>query len=178
MNDWKQDAKDAYERLCEGIELQEAEHKKNRIEGAREKLIEALQALNIPLPADAEIRIEDHEDDAELGTIPFVVIEGVEFTHGPRGNDHGGGLGIVTTCPRCQSRVRGPYLHAKEILGRELLNTERVSHVCETEEEKLKESALDAQIAASEMTTESSEQRLLDALRDVIDDRIQERTGA
>lgn len=182
MNDWKQEAIDSYERLCEEQELRAAEQKKYRIENARERLIEALKNLNVPLPTDAEIRVDDHEDDAEIGAIPFVVIEGVEFTYGPRGNDHGGGLGIVTTCPRCQRRVRGPYLHAKEILGRELLNPERVSHVCETEEEKAEQAALDARIDEHVSAVDCAKDLYFDALRDmmreVADEQIQLRTGA
>lgn len=179
MEDWKQKAIDAYERACEETELQEAEHKAFRVEQAKEKLIAALQELNIPLPAEAEIRVEDHEDDAELGAIPYVTIDGTEFTLGPnRSQEHGGGLGIVTACPRCHVLWRGPYLYDQHILGRELLNPSRIAHPCQTEEEKQEAALLESQIAEATPATDSPEHQLLDALRDVIDDRIQERTGA
>lgn len=170
MSDWKQDAIDSYERHREEAELQAAEHDAFRVERAREDLIKALQELKIPL-GDAEIRVVRNEDDAELDAIPFVTIDEVEFTLGPNGTrHHGGGLGIVTTCPRCQQKVRGPYIYDKVILGRELLNPERVAH----KEDYL----IDAEIMDARENDPSPSIRLHQAICDLIDLRIEEKTGA
>src|SRR2546425_3258143 len=111
MSDWKDKAIAFWERHSEGCAAQDAEHKANRIARAKEELSAALQKLNIPLPANAEIRVID---DPDFGPLPFATIDDTEFTFGPgqsRQSGHGGGLGIVTNCPRCRVRLRGPYIY-------------------------------------------------------------------
>lgn len=174
MSDWKQEALETYRRWREEMDAQEAEMVANRIANAKEGLVAALAALNIPANED-DIRVEEMEG---LSTsIPYVTVDGIEFTLGPnRAKKHGGGLGIVYTCKRCGDRQRGRYIYDQKILGMELAEPELPSHVCRTKEEQ---EALDAQITErTAALADSPARRLCDAVRDLADEQIQLRTGA
>jgi len=166
---WKYNAKKAWTEYRAASEAQEADRKANRIERAKEELEAALKVFSVPVNRD-DIRIEDLGTEEDQCELPFVTVDGVEFTLGPsRQPHHGGGLGIVSECPKCHQRVRSVYIYDEKILGQQLIQPDRVSHVCKSEDDKADDDLLARQLTELDQS-ETAEDRLLSALREMIDE--------